>query len=55
MGEEIPAMRVKMIELLEDGKFHGLGIQPAQGFFVADRIGDCGPVVHVTLRGRIPE
>ena len=55
MGEEIPAMGVEVIELLEDGKLHGLGIQPAQGFFVADRIRHCSPLVHMTLRGRIAE
>jgi hypothetical protein len=50
MGEEVAAVAVEVIELLEDRELHRGLIEPAQVRLVADRTQICSAVVHMTLR-----
>jgi hypothetical protein len=57
VGKEVATVGIESVELLEDGQFHRLLVEPAQRCFIAHRI--CayyGPIVHWTSpRSRTPK
>jgi hypothetical protein len=49
MGEEVAAMVIESVELLENGELHRLLVESAQHRFIAHGICDSSPIVNWTF------